>query len=80
MDNQSCCATPRPLCHCLNVSSDEVRQAIDAGGLQSVRQVSQACGAGSGCTSCHRHIKRLLAQSAQERQAVPTLEPLLGFA
>ena len=74
------CSTHRPLCHCLNVEADEVRAAIDDGGLQTVRQVSQTCGAGGGCTSCHRHIKRMLAQAAAERQAETALEPVLGFA
>jgi bacterioferritin-associated ferredoxin len=80
MDDPTCSSSPRPLCHCLNVTAEEIRTAIDLGGLHTVRQVGQACGAGSGCTSCHRHIKRLLAQSAQERQAESVLEPLLGFA
>jgi bacterioferritin-associated ferredoxin len=80
MDMPLFCSTPRPLCHCLNVEADEVRAAIDQGELQTVRQVSVACGAGSGCTSCHRHIKRMLAQAAAERQAEPALEPALGFA
>ncbi|MDZ4687649.1 MAG: (2Fe-2S)-binding protein [Planctomycetaceae bacterium] len=80
MDQPLFCSTPRPLCHCLNVDVSEVRDAIDAGGLQTVRQVSQSCGAGGGCTSCHRHIKRLLSQAAEVRQAEPTLEPVFGFA
>lgn len=67
----------RPLCQCLRVYEDEVRQTIADGGLTTVRQVAQsACGAGSGCTACHRHIRRLLAEAAAEC----ALEPLLGCA
>jgi bacterioferritin-associated ferredoxin len=84
MDAPLFCSTNRPLCHCLNVDADEVRAAIDDGGLQTVRQVSQACGAGGGCTSCHRHIKRMLAEAAadrqHERQTEPAREPAFGFA
>ena len=50
----------RPLCHCLGISECEVRDAIAEHELQTVRGVAKACGAGGGCTACHRHIKRLL--------------------
>jgi bacterioferritin-associated ferredoxin len=50
----------RPLCHCLNISEGEVREAIAENSLQTVRGVAKVCGAGGGCTACHRHIKRLL--------------------
>lgn len=84
MDAPLFCSTNRPLCHCLNVDAAEVQAAIDDGGLQTVRQVTHACGAGGGCTSCHRHIKKLLAQAAAERQVErqtePVMEPVFGFA
>lgn len=66
----------RPLCHCLNISEDEVRDAIADQYLQTVRGVAKACGAGSGCTACHRHIKRLLnEQLVQGRmQSLPELD------
>lgn len=54
--------TDRPLCHCLRVSYDTVRQSIQEQNLSTVRSVTQACGAGGGCTACHRHIKRLIAE------------------
>ena len=50
----------RSLCHCLNISEAEVREAIAEHDLQTVRGVAKTCGAGGGCTACHRHIKRLL--------------------
>lgn len=71
-------AAARPLCHCLNVHADEIRQAIDESGLCTVRQVTQTCGAGGGCMACHRHIKRMLAEAAAERQ--PAGQMALGFA
>ena len=54
----------RPLCHCLNISECEVREAIADHNLQTVRGVANICGAGGGCTACHRHIKRLLNEQA----------------
>jgi bacterioferritin-associated ferredoxin len=70
-------ATPRPVCHCLRVEEDEIRDAIDDGELQTVRQVTASCGAGGGCTACHRHIKRYLAEAARARAE---MDVLLGFA
>ncbi len=69
----------RPLCHCLGVHADEIRDVIAVQELSSVRQVTQACGAGGGCTACHRHIKRFLAEAAAERAAEVAL-PAFGFA
>lgn len=79
------CSHPshRPVCHCLGVTEGEIRHAIDACDLATVRQVSHACGAGSGCTACHRHIKRYLHEAAQRRlaeQHQSAGEPVLGFA
>jgi bacterioferritin-associated ferredoxin len=82
--DESLCSSSRvrPLCHCLKVYEDEVRNAIADGELSNVKQVTQACGAGGGCTACHRHLKRLLAEAQCERVAttVSGLEPVFGFA
>ncbi|MGC1273272.1 MAG: (2Fe-2S)-binding protein [Planctomycetaceae bacterium] len=53
------CAT---LCHCLKVTRGEVADAIDLHGCESVEHVTNACGAGGGCTACHRKIRALLAR------------------
>jgi bacterioferritin-associated ferredoxin len=65
----------RPLCHCLGVSEFEVREAIVENAIQSVRGVARACGAGSGCTACHRHIKRLLNEQIVQGRMQPLGEP-----
>ena len=70
----------RPVCHCLRVEEEEIRDAIDDGGLQTVRQVTASCGAGGGCTACHRHIKRYLAEAARARAAQTEMEVVFGFA
>lgn len=75
----------RIICHCLGVTELEIREAIVAEGLATVRQVAQACGAGSGCTACHRHIKRYLQEAASHPLRAPdsppsnSVEPVFGF-
>ncbi|MBI1348478.1 hypothetical protein GC163_19565 [bacterium] len=73
-------SSTRPTCHCLGVTAEEIREEIAAQDLTSVRQVTKACGAGGGCTACHRHIKRFLAEAAAERAATESLVPAFGFA
>ncbi|WP_145363199.1 (2Fe-2S)-binding protein [Stratiformator vulcanicus] len=52
-------AHARFLCHCLKVREDEVRTAVHSG-CRSVQEVTMLCGAGGGCTACHRKIRRVL--------------------
>lgn len=59
----------RLICHCLNVSEHEIRDAIAEHEPQSVRAVSQVCGAGAGCMSCHRHIRRMLNERVVQRRS-----------
>lgn len=60
VENSVHSAASRTVCHCLNVSEHEIRAAIDEHDPQTIRAVSQVCGAGGGCMSCHRHIRRML--------------------
>jgi NAD(P)H-nitrite reductase large subunit len=48
------------LCHCLKISHGEVSEAIELHGCDSIEHVTNACGAGGGCTACHRRIRALL--------------------
>lgn len=77
-----CANTPRPMCHCLGIPDQVVRDSIAEQDLATVRGVTKACGAGGGCTSCHRHIKRMLHEHAvQKRLANETApQPVYGFA
>jgi len=70
------------VCHCLGVTEAEIRHAIEQADLATVRQVTNACGAGGGCTACHRHIKRYLHEhqrQASEQHASCPVEAVLGF-
>ena len=51
---------PTYLCHCLKVTPDQVRDIVDFHGCGSVDEVTNACGAGGGCTACHRKIRAML--------------------
>jgi bacterioferritin-associated ferredoxin len=42
--------------------------------LNTVRGVTKACGAGGGCLSCHRHIKRMLHEHAAQRRLTAPAE------
>lgn len=59
----------RLICHCLNVTEGEIREVIDDHDPQSVRGVAQVCGAGAGCMSCHRHIRRMLNERVMHRRS-----------
>jgi NAD(P)H-nitrite reductase large subunit len=53
-------ATDRTICRCLRVSASQIETAIAVAGCETVRDVSQATGAGKACMACHCRIKELL--------------------
>lgn len=53
-------ARPRYLCHCLKITQDQVEDAVEFHGCDSVEDVTNCCGAGGGCTACHRRIRAVL--------------------
>jgi len=54
---------PKVLCHCLQITQQQVVTAIDCGAARTVKDVMRETGAGSGCTACHCTIRSML-QSA----------------
>jgi bacterioferritin-associated ferredoxin len=50
---------PVYVCICAGVPDGEVRACI-AAGARTVEEVGNACGAGTGCGSCHDRIDVLL--------------------
>ena len=48
-------------CICRAVSSTTVREVI-AEGARTVRQVADACGAGTDCGRCAAHVRALLEE------------------
>ena len=49
------------VCLCQGVSEKTVRASIEEG-ARTRQQVTQACGAGDGCGTCHRTIKTLIVE------------------
>lgn len=60
------------VCICTAVSDTEVRSCI-ARGARTVEEVGDACGAGTGCGSCHDHIDVFLvaANASAELAGLP---------
>ena len=50
------------VCICVAVPDTEIRSCV-ARGASTVEEVGDACGAGTGCGSCHDKIDTLLAAS-----------------
>ena len=48
------------VCLCLGITTEAVREAIEAGASTS-RQVANACGAGSQCGRCRRTVQAIIA-------------------
>jgi len=61
------------VCLCQGVSDKRVRACI-ADGARTRQQVTDACGAGDGCGSCHRTIKTMIVECRrQEARPLPAL-------
>ena len=51
------------VCLCRAVTSGTIAEVVESG-ARTVRQVSEACGAGTDCTKCTRTIRVLIATHA----------------
>lgn len=57
-------ASDRVVCHCLQVRESQVSDCIETLGLETVPDIKSHCGAGGGCTACHRRIRDLIKAHA----------------
>ena len=48
------------ICTCFCVSERTIETAIEAGGLRTIAEVTDACNAGGGCRSCYSLIEDIL--------------------
>jgi NifU-like protein len=48
------------ICTCFGVSEKMIERVIHTGSLHTIEQVTGACNAGGGCTSCHPLIEDIL--------------------
>jgi len=52
------------ICSCFCVSERTIEDAIRAGGLRTIAEVTKACNAGGGCRSCYSLIEDMLASAS----------------
>lgn len=58
---ESCDRCPaRLVCRCLQVTEDEIRQALALDAVQTVHDLRRLTGAGDGCTACRRELELLI--------------------
>ena len=57
------------LCHCLQVTEDDVLNVVSRGKGQSLGDVVACTGAGQGCTACLRRIQMCLDQSSPQARS-----------
>ena len=55
------------ICTCFCVSERTIDEAIAAGGLQTIAEVTRACNAGAGCRSCYSLIEDMLADHQRSK-------------
>ena len=48
------------ICHCFEVSREEIENAIREKGLKTVEEVVEATNAGTGCGGCQEQIQEIL--------------------
>lgn len=58
------------VCLCQGVSEKTVRASIDDG-ARTRQQVTDACGAGDGCGTCHRTIKTIIVECRRTKPSCP---------
>ena len=64
----------RIVCHCLQVRESQMRECVTTLGLETVSQVKAHCGAGGGCTACHRRIREIIAAHRREQLTLVCLD------
>ncbi len=50
------------ICQCFQVSDETIKSHIKKDNLKNIEQVTEACGAGGGCQSCHMLIQLFIDQ------------------
>lgn len=61
------------LCRCLKVTESTVRDCVTLYGAESIQEVKQACGAGTGCMACRRRILDMIKQGSCSQQRLETI-------
>ena len=48
------------ICHCFDVTREDIEKAIKEKGLKTVEEVGEATNAGTGCGGCQEQIQEIL--------------------
>ncbi len=52
------------ICKCMSVEEGEIKEAMGSGNL-CLDSIGDACGAGTGCGSCHDALEEMLSEQAK---------------
>lgn len=66
------------ICQCFQVSDKTIKAHIREKNLHSIEEVTESCGAGGGCQSCHMLIQLFLDQHHNKLQPAAKSEPGLN--
>jgi len=63
----------RTICHCLQVSEEDVLEAIFAHEIRDIEDITRYTQAGDGCTACHPALRKLCEKtiSRDPRRSAP---------
>jgi bacterioferritin-associated ferredoxin len=72
-DFDNCPATcgDQMVCHCLQVTESSLQEAMQRCPLESLRDIANETGAGTGCTACHRRLRRFLSGDHSSNSCSP---------
>ncbi|MFQ5482842.1 MAG: (2Fe-2S)-binding protein [Nitrospinaceae bacterium] len=59
------------ICQCFQITDETIKQLITSKNLDSIDGITESCGAGGGCQSCHI----LLDMFLEERQKAAAAQP-----
>jgi NAD(P)H-nitrite reductase large subunit len=48
------------VCHCLQVTEEDLVTALTTRTIRTVKDIREHTGAGDGCTACHKLLRRYL--------------------
>jgi bacterioferritin-associated ferredoxin len=68
------------ICQCFQVTDETIKYHIREGKLKTIEEITEACGAGGGCQSCHMLLE-LFLDEFNKKEAPPkeTPEKKKGF-
>ncbi len=57
------------VCRCLQVSEDQVLEALATRDIRTVKDIRRHTGAGDGCTACHQRLAEYLRSAGYSASA-----------